>query len=62
MINLFQADVDMDEENLVINGDKTYKFIKDKLNEKESVFIAWTDEIGNHFDILFTLNLDSPIW
>ena len=34
MINLFQADVDMDEENLVINGDKTYKFIKDKLNEK----------------------------
>ncbi len=62
MINLFQADVDMDEENLVINGDKTYKFIKDKLNEKGSVFIAWTDEIGNHFDILFTLNLDSPIW
>lgn len=62
MINLFQADVDMDEENLIINGDKTYKFIKDKLNEKGSVLIAWTDEIGGHLDILFTYNPVSPNW
>lgn len=62
MINLFQADVDMDEENLIINGDKTYKFIKDKLNENGSVLIAWSDGIGTHLDILFTYNPVSPNW
>lgn len=62
MINLFQADVDMDGENLIINGDKTYKFIKDKLSENGSVLIAWTDEIGTHLDILFTYNPISPNW
>ncbi len=61
-INLFQADVDMDEEKLIINGDKTYKYIKDKLIEKGSVLIAWSDEIGSHLDILFTYNPVSPNW
>lgn len=61
-INLFQADVDMDEEKLIINGDKTYKFIKDKVSENRSVLIAWGDGIGSHLDILFTYNPVSPNW
>lgn len=62
MMNLFQADVNIDEENLIINGEKTYKYIKDKLNENSSALIAWTDEIGSHFDILFTYKPISPNW
>lgn len=63
ILNMFQKDnIDMDEENLVINGDKTYKFIKENITEHGSVLISWTDEIGTHFDILFTYKPECLDW
>lgn len=44
----------MDEYGEVINGEKTYKDIKLKLENGENVLIGWTDQIGSHYDILFS--------
>lgn len=46
------------EFNEIVNRDITYRTIAEKLLEKKSVLIGWTDQVYDHRDILFTL---SPI-
>lgn len=40
----------------IINGEKTYSVIANKLKKGKSVIIGWTDEGCDHRDILFTIN------
>lgn len=42
----------------VINGEKTYKEIAERLLKNESVGIGWTDENSCHLDIIFKLGLE----
>lgn len=42
----------------IINGEETYTEIAKLLKEGKSVLIGWTDELGSHFDILFTLGAE----
>lgn len=42
------------EYNEIINGEKTYKEIANKLKQHIPVIIGWTDEECIHLDILFT--------
>src|SRR3990167_9011938 len=44
-----------DEYGEVINAPETYKGIAEELSGN-AVLVGWTDEMGTHFDILFTLN------
>lgn len=46
--------MNMDSWGEVINGDSTYREIADALRSERSILIGWTDEMGSHFDILFT--------
>lgn len=41
------------EYNEIINGEKTYNEIADKLKQNIPVVIGWTDEDYTHLDILF---------
>lgn len=43
-----------DEYGEVKNGDITYQEIAGCLNAGRACIIGWTDEMGTHFDILFT--------
>lgn len=47
-----------DEYHTVINDQETYKRIAFGLKNHGSFLIAWTDQIGTQFDILFTINPD----
>lgn len=42
----------------VINGERTYKVIANRLKKGETVAIGWTDEDKTHLDIIFKLGLD----
>lgn len=46
--------MEYEEYGEVINSPKTYKGIAEELH-KNSVLIGWTDLLGTHYDILFTL-------
>ena len=42
----------------IINGDRTYQTIANRLLEGDTVGIGWTDEDFTHLDIIFKLGLD----
>lgn len=42
----------------VINGERTYKVIANRLKNGETIGIGWTDEDKTHLDIIFKLGLD----
>ena len=42
----------------IINGDRTYQTIANRLLEGDTVGIGWTDEDFTHFDIIFKLGLN----
>lgn len=42
----------------VINGEDTYSLIANKLKNKETIGVGWTDEDKTHLDIIFKLELD----
>lgn len=49
--------MDKDEYGEIINGKNTYSYIANCLvNWGENVIIGWTDELGTHYDIFFSLN------
>ena len=49
--------MDKDEYGEVINGENTYSGIANFLiGWGENVIIGWTDELGTHYDIFFSLN------
>jgi len=43
-----------DEFSEITNSSDTYEWIADRLFLEGSVLVGWTDELGSHFDILFT--------
>ncbi len=47
--------MNIDSYGEVINGENTYREIADKLLNKESIIIGWTDEKYTHYDILFSI-------
>lgn len=49
-----------DEYGTIHNSPETYRWVADNLNTLGSILIAWTDEEGSQFDILFT-KLKLPI-
>lgn len=46
----------VDEWGEIFNGEMTYNVIATTLFNKKSVIVGWTDQLGTHFDILFTIN------
>ena len=41
----------------VINGEQTYSMIASHLALKIPIGIAWTDELGTHYDIIFNMGV-----
>ena len=41
----------------VINGEQTYNMIANHLALKVPIGIAWTDELGTHYDIIFNMGV-----
>ena len=54
--------MNFDEYNEVINGDDTYQTIAKELKDNKAVIIGWTDGEATHFDIMFKLGAEKPLF
>lgn len=54
MTYLLKKKPNMDDYMEVMNGEDTYDAVADVINKTGSCVVGWTDQLGSHFDILFT--------
>lgn len=57
-----RLDMNFDEYNEVINGDDTYQTIAKELKDNKAVIIGWTDGEATHYDIMFKLGAEKPLF